>query len=293
MEFNEESLIQGSESWKQLRRNSVTATDISKIIGCNQYCTALKLWNQKLGLEPEQQENEAMRIGSQLEPIALKKFKNEIFKDMADEVDYKPAVVFHQFDKWKMASLDGLGSTGTCAVEIKCSKNIYEKAKNGIIDDMYKCQVQWQMYITDLKSMYFAAYWNEEIVIIEVKRDDDFLNEIMPKVEEFYRSMLEFSPPQATDKDYVVKDDGAWFFMANEWKRTKAMLKELEAREEEERQALIDMCGGLSSYGAGVKISKCVKKGNVIYKNIPELASIDLEKYRSKPSTYYRISENG
>jgi len=278
--------VQGSTAWKNHRRNCITATDISKIIGINPWCTALKLWNQKLGLELQQQENESMRRGSELEPIALTRFIQEV------GIVLYPEVVFHSVDKWKMASLDGLSRRKWRAVEIKCSQKIYEKAKQGIIDDIYRCQMNWQMYCLDMREMYFAAYWDGDMIIIEIKRDDDFLNEIMPKIHEFYRCMMDFTPPPATDHDFVKRDSKEWRIHAEIWKQTKAEIKLLEAKEECLRNELIDMCDGQSSQGNGIRVSKCLKKGIVDYSSIECLKSVNLDDYRKKPTQYYRISEN-
>ncbi len=291
--MNQDHLIQGSEAWKSHRRNCVTATDIGKILNINPWCTALKLWNQKLGLEPEQQENQAMRLGSELEPIALQMFIEK------SGIKMTPKVIFHEFDKWKMASLDGVSECGKYAVEIKCSQKIYERAKQGIIDDIYKSQMNWQMYTLDIRKMYFAAYWQEEyfdfrhIIIIEVERDDDFLNEIMPKIHEFYNCMMEFTPPIATDKDFIRRTDVDWFDACDNYSHAKHMREKYEEEENEYRKVLIRLADNQSCQGAGIRVSKGLRKGNVDYGRIEMLKTVNLDDYRKKPTEFYRISENG
>lgn len=279
-------LIQGSDSWKSWRRNCVTATDVSKIIGINPWCSALKLWNQKLGLEPEQEENQSMRTGSALEIPARERFIKETGINMT------PAVKFHPIDSWKMASLDGVSDCGKYALEIKCSQKLYERTKAGFIDEIYKCQVNWQMYILDITMVYFMAYWNGDYALMEIKRDDDFLNKIMPKIHEFYNSMMDFIPPPATNKDYVKREDKAWDYLSEAWRHKKNELDRVKKEEEALRQELINLSGGLSTQGGGITLTKCYRKGNVQYDIIPELKSIDLEKYRKKPTEFYRIIEN-
>ena len=43
--------------------------------------------------------------------------------------------------------------------------------------------------------------------------------------------------------------------------------------------------------GAGVTLVKSVRQGNVNYKAIPELAGVDLEKYRGAPSEVWTLKE--
>lgn len=281
----EDYTVQGSTAWKNKRRECITATDVSKIISVNPYCTALKLWNQKLGLEPEQQENEAMRLGSALETPARELFIKET------GINFTPVVKFHPVDTWKMASLDGLSDCGKYGVEIKCSKSLYEKTKCGFIDEIYRCQVQWQAYIVNIPMVYFMAYWDGDYAVLEIKRDDDFLNEIMPKIHEFRNQLLNFTPPDACDRDYIKRDSRELQFHLEVWKQTKAEMKLLEAKDELLRDTIIKMCDGISSECNGVRIAKTTRRGNIQYDKIEALKEIDLEVYRSKPTTSYRFTE--
>lgn len=278
-------LIQGSDAWKSKRRDCITATDISKIIGVNKYCTANKLWKQKLGLEEEEKENDAMRLGSALEIPARELFIKET------GINFTPVVKFHPIDTWKMASLDGLSDCGKYGVEIKCSKSLYEKTQRGFIDEMYRCQVQWQAYIVDIPMVYFMAYWDGDYAVIEIKRDDDFLNEIMPKIHDFRNRMMEFDPPPLVKKDYVQKDDKEWYIHTEIYKETVKQRKLLEAKEECLRKEIIAMCDGKSSQGNGIRVSKTPTKGRIQYDAIPELKEINVEKYRGKSVISYRFTE--
>ena len=50
------------------------------------------------------------------------------------------------------------------------------------------------------------------------------------------------------------------------------------------------MSGGKSCVGGGVKVSSVVRKGHVDYSSIPELAGVDLEKYRKSPTEFIKIT---
>jgi len=57
------------------------------------------------------------------------------------------------------------------------------------------------------------------------------------------------------------------------------------------RNDLIEMAQGSNCRGGGIKLSKVVSKGTIDYKAIPELAGVDLEKYRKKPTECWKITQ--
>ncbi len=124
-----------------------------------------------------------------------------------------------------------------------------------------------------------------------VNRDDDFIEKMIEAEKEFYRCMMDFTPPSATDRDFVKRDDVDWYDACDNYQHAKHMREKYEEEENLHRQVLIRLAEGQSSQGAGVRISKSIRKGNIQYKNIECLKEIDLEVYRGSPTEYYRISE--
>jgi hypothetical protein len=70
----------------------------------------------------------------------------------------------------------------------------------------------------------------------------------------------------------------------------KLQLKELEALEEQYRKELIKIAGDEDTIGKGLIVRKLERKGTIDYKNIPELQNIDLEKYRTPKTFFWRIT---
>ena len=54
------NLIQGSPEWLELRKNKITGTDSSVLLGSNPFKTRLELWQQKMGLKEQDACNAAM-----------------------------------------------------------------------------------------------------------------------------------------------------------------------------------------------------------------------------------------
>ena len=80
-----------------------------------------------------------------------------------------------------------------------------------------------------------------------------------------------------------------WISKARELYKIKRALKELTDQE----KSLMDILKGLSSYesskGGGFVFTKNVRLGNVQYKEIPELKSLDLEPYRGKEIESWKL----
>lgn len=141
-------LPQGSDDWKLLRLSKITATDVSGILEINPWVTPLDIYNMKWGLKEGPKENDAMRRGKELEPIARQLLIEET------GIQFEPIVCTHDTEEWAMASLDGwahthIGSTPPIAIlrdvicEIKCPNlDTHQFALSGGIKPYYMSQVQ-------------------------------------------------------------------------------------------------------------------------------------------------------
>ena len=159
-------LIQGSESWLRHREKCITATDIATIMGVNPYKTAYQLWQEKLGLRDPEKENDAMKRGKSLEPMAL-----EHYCSIKGEC-YDPAVVIHEYNEWAMASLDGINADNNHICEIKCMGSAnHAEAMSGVVKRLYTYQIQWQMYVANVYSADYFAYSEDSNIVMTADRD--------------------------------------------------------------------------------------------------------------------------
>jgi len=275
---------QGTPDWLSLRRNKVTATDTAKIMGLNPWCTAYQCWEEKLGFKESQTLNEKMKEGSLLEEEARNSFNDHM------DTDYKPIVLEHGKNAFQIASLDGMNSNNRI-LEIKCGVSSHEMAKRKEIAPYYQCQLQKQMYVADTDRIYFISFRsNDDWFYWEVYRDDKFIKEMNEKENIFYfENLMNLIPPEMTNKDYVIREDFQWSMHVEEYKNAKEQFNMWKAKEEHLRASLISLANGKSTKGLGVTVSKVIRKGVVDYNSIPEIKSIDLEKYRKEPTTYMSI----
>ncbi len=280
-------LVQGSAEWKAFRSNKIMASESSIILDVNPWTTPLQLWKQKLGLLPETQSNAAMEKGHRLEPIA-----REYFCVQAD-MDFQPCVVLSDDHPWMGASLDGLSECGRYILEIKCGgEKLYTQAENGEIPEYYMAQMQHQLAVTGLELCYYFVYYEGKGISLEVFRDDVYIQRLIVEGKRFWDCIQNLEQPQLSDKDYIQRDSREWANEAITLKYARDQIKHFETIEKQATQNLIQLAGQSNSLGAGIKLSKCTRKGTVDYKKIINDYNIcDEESYRKPDSEYFRITE--
>lgn len=277
---------QGSSEWLELRKKCITASDIAVIMGISDYKTPYQLWQEKVGLRDPEVENDAMRRGKSLEPVALQAYYE------LTGLDKRPAVVVHTYYPLFMASLDGISPDFQHILEIKCmGKSNHEEAMKGIVKPLYMYQMQWQMFITGLYVCHYFAFSEESHNLTTVFRDQDLIDQMIPAAEQFLKYIDTLTPPPLTDRDYVDRSDDPYLEeLFNAYQFSNSQLKELEKQCASYKDAIVKYCGDQSTLCNLGKITKVTTKGRVQYDNIPELEGVDLERYRGKEIVSYRIT---
>lgn len=273
---------QGSAEWLSLRKNHIGSSDAASIMGVSKWNSPYSLWCEKLDLNPQKEENSAMKRGKDLEPEARAYFENMTGIKMTPKVFVKDFMI---------ASFDGVSDCNKYALEIKCpGKADHACAVNGEVPVHYYPQLQHQMMVLGLDKMYYLSYQSPDLVaVFQVARDEEYCQKLIDKEKEFWNYVQNLEPPPLCDRDYVEKSDEFWFETASEWKRVYEKIKVLEEYEEELRQKLIMMSNGANSLGAGVKSSFYIRKGNIDYKSIPELKDVDLDQYRRHKIIVWKV----
>lgn len=278
-------LVQGSEKWLALRKNKITASDMNVIMGVSKYRTPLQLFNEKHGITKPQEQTESMRRGLELEPMIRDKCEEMLgFK-------FEPKVIFHSDISYLMASLDGWNPIGKI-LEIKTSNHAdHETIKKGLIPEHYYPQVQMQIECTGLNKNYYCSYFYEDYQIIEVERDQEYIDKMLIEADKFWQCLINFTPPPITDRDYVRQDDQTWADFVYLYNGHKTQMEHHKKRMDDVKQMMIDMSEDRNSIGAGIKLEKIYRIGNIEYAMIPSLQEMDLEPYRKPGSFYWSIKE--
>ena len=72
-----ETAITSQDQWHELRKPNIGASEIGALFGCHEYASAYSLSARKLGLIEAQPDNDMMRRGRLLEPVAVEMLREE------------------------------------------------------------------------------------------------------------------------------------------------------------------------------------------------------------------------
>ncbi|HEX4374904.1 MAG TPA: YqaJ viral recombinase family protein [Puia sp.] len=187
------NLEQRSSKWLQWRRNRICASDANIIMGTCNFKSIQKLYEEKTKCY-EQVPNIYMLRGIELEPIALEAFEKESGLIMF------PCVVEHE-NRWMAASFDGMTIEQDSIVEIKCGgKKSHDLALNGVVDPRYYPQLQHQIEVSGLDFVFYYSFDGNKGKILEVKRDQSFIEEMIEKEFEFWQCLQALIPPEGIPK---------------------------------------------------------------------------------------------
>jgi len=135
----------GSAKWLQWRRESITGTDVSCIVGVNPYKSALTLFYEKTGQLQEREATTRMMLGNYLEAGIA-----EMFQDLNPNLKvYRDLGTFAKVDAPVFkANPDGVieDQLGNLSVlEIKHTSQYWTE-----VPEHYKLQVNWYQYVLGL-----------------------------------------------------------------------------------------------------------------------------------------------
>ncbi len=277
------ALSQNSPEWLEFRKTKIGASDAPIIMEVSPWKTPYQLWEEKIGLK-ENVVNYAMR-GTLMEDEARQSFEQQIGMSMF------PMVKVHPEKDWAIASLDGIDIEEKLIVEIKCpGKEDHMTAMKGEVPEKYYPQLQHQLFVTGLDMVYYFSYTPTSSKILEVKREDYYIREMVAKSKKFHDCVMNFTPPELTERDYVERSDKEWEALSSSYLNVQEKIKALEEEEKSIRENLISIASSSNSIGYGIKLSKIIRKGSVDYQSIPELKDVNLEKYRKTPIQSWRIA---
>lgn len=279
------NLIQGSPEWLEMRKRYIGASDAPVIMDVSPYKTKHELWEEKLGLSLGKAASSSMIYGQKMEEEARRAYEKYT------GILVSPTVVFHKENNFMMASLDGLSIDRDMVVEIKnvCEKD-HETARKGNVPEKYFPQTQHILECLNIETLHYFSYKNGDFALVEVQKDDKYISTMVKLETKFWDNVSNFVEPELSDRDYSQMDSAEWEKTVAEWKLLDEQLKELSAKEKEYRKALIKLANEKSSIGAGLKLTKSMRKGAIDYDKIEVLKDIDMESYRKDPTTTWRFS---
>lgn len=195
------NIKQRTKEWLEWRSDKITASDAPIIMGVSPYKKIDKLFHEKIRCY-DSPSTSYMQRGNDLEPIALEAFEQETGLTMF------PMVGVHDEIKWMGASFDGMTIKRDAILEIKCpGEKDHSIALEGKIPPKYMPQLQHQLYVSGLDFAYYYSFDGKRGVIVEVPRDQAFIEIMLEKEKEFWHCLQTFTPPKTISKTKSNKND--------------------------------------------------------------------------------------
>lgn len=174
--------------WLQLRKNGIGGSDAGAICGLNPYSSAMKVFQDKVSDTVAEVDNEAIRIGHDLEDYVAKRFM-EVTGLKVRKSNYMYRSIEHPC---MIADVDRLVVGEDAGLECK-TVSVYsaDKWANGNIPLHYVIQCYHYMAVTGKRTWYIAAViLGKEFIYRKLEWDDEIINGIIAKEEYFWNEYV-------------------------------------------------------------------------------------------------------
>jgi len=181
---------QRTEEWYNVRKNLLTASEVSSVLNISPFQSAKKLLKKKITSVDESalKSNYMLDYGSKNEDIAI-----DLFKSIYNLEVHNVGLLIHEKYKWLGGSPDGVTSDNAL-IEVKCP---LKKKISHTVHDYYYSQIQVCLEIANIETCYYIQYKPSSIFengvldIIQVNRNETWFNENVLLFEKFWNNVLE------------------------------------------------------------------------------------------------------
>jgi len=292
---------QTGESWLAWRNKGIGSSDAPIILGVSPWSTPFQLWEEKTGRKKRDFSNWATERGNKLEPTIRTRYELE------NDMECQAATVEHKDCTYLRASMDGYNVLKKIGAEFKApGKDDHELARSGKVPEKYYPQIQHQFIVSGAERIDYVSYSLDrefytsgqyekgEMLTVQVYPDKEFIKNYLKKAKEFWECVTSDAPPGVTNKDVIKMELSAELEdLSNDWLVADDTLnhwkKELARLKSEIIEKIKHHKSAVTFYG--LKAQKITKKGAINYSKVPQLEGVDLEDYRKKASSYYKISK--
>lgn len=286
---------QGTDAWMRQRAGKITASVVGKIItGKGKEEVLRDMVREALGYPRAFQGNAATEWGTANEDEARTTYAIETGCAVTETGFH-----LHPEHDWLGASPDGLvGRDGL--VEIKAPFKLRDA--DAVPDELlalnnrhlYWHQMQCQMAVMGREWCDFAVWCPGDIRVRRFERDPVWLGIALDHCLPFlaYLKDVLADPEEAervADMTQDMSDDEDWQALAAGYRAIDREMKALKAKQDEIRDALVEMAAERKASGGGITVSPVTRSGGVDYKAMAEAAGVDPEQYRKPASTSWQI----
>ena len=187
------------EEWLEHRRKRIGGSDASAIIGMNKYSSPYTVWADKLGKIPPKGDNEAMRLGRDLEDYVAKRFTEATGKKVRREnnILINPDIPFAH------ANVDRMIVGEDAGFEAKTTSILNLKSfKGGEYPENYYVQCVHYLMVTGCKRWYLGVLvLGVEFKWFVIERDEGEIEALRKSEEDFWEYVKSGNPPMVDGSD--------------------------------------------------------------------------------------------
>lgn len=270
-------LEQGSVEWKQWRRTKRMASLAPAVLNASPYQKPRDVVSfYRDGTE--QAPNAAMAHGHQYEPHA-RAYAAGVIGDLLTPVCAE--------DGEYGASLDGITDDGRTIVECKSpyigqESPIWEAIARGSPGG-YAWQIEHQLMITGAERCLYVVWTTGAALHLWIAPDEARRRGLCAAWDALWADLLAGKG--------APREDDAWLAAVESYRAAKGVCEQAEAALEAARKGLIEIATCDCETGAGLRVQRVERKGNVDYAKVPALAGVDLDAYRKPASVSWRIED--
>lgn len=171
------------DEWIKLRRQGIGGSDAAAILGLSQYSSAYQIYCDKTGLLTEEEDNEAMRQGRDLEQYVADRFEEAAGKK-ARRCNF---ILINEQYPFMLGNIDRMITGEDAGLECKTTSALNKSDfENGDVPASYYVQCMHYMALTGKQKWYLAVlvlnrgfYWfeiprNEEEIRALISAEKDF-----------------------------------------------------------------------------------------------------------------------
>lgn len=177
------------KEWLELRKTGIGGSDAGAICGLNPYSSPMKVYQDKIGSVQEEQDNESVRQGHDLEEYVAQRFM-ETTGLKVRRSNYMYRSIENPF---MIADVDRLVVGQDAGVECKtASAYNADKWKDGKIPLHYVMQCCHYMAVTGKRTWYIAAViLGREFICRKLEWDDDLIRQMTAVERNFWTDHIE------------------------------------------------------------------------------------------------------
>ena len=296
------------EEWLEHRRKSIGGSDASAIIGMNNYSSPYTVWADKLGKLPPKEDNEAMRLGRDLEDYVAKRFTEETGKKVRRE----NSILINPDIPFAHANVDRMIVGEDAGFEAKTTSALNTKRfKNGEYPENYYAQCVHYMMVTGCQRWYLGVLvLGVEFKWFVIERDEGEIDALRKSEAEFWEYVKLGQAPMTDGSDstsetlrtiYPESNGDEVSLMAFEndlqqYMTLSSLLKDVEKQKEEVANKIKAYMGEASKGIASkynVSWSSYMRSTFDHKKFAEENPGVDLsDYYKSTPTRTFKVNEN-